>query len=44
MKDLGEALYVLGVELHRDKKNGVLGLSKKAYLEKDSKEVQYAHM
>jgi hypothetical protein len=34
MKDLGEALYVLGIEIHRDRKNGVLGLSLKAYLEK----------
>jgi hypothetical protein len=33
MKDLGEASYVLGIEIHRDK-NGVLGLSQKAYLEK----------
>jgi hypothetical protein len=34
MKDLGEASYVLGIEIHRDRKNGVLGLSQKAYLEK----------
>jgi hypothetical protein len=34
MKDLGEASYVLGVEIHRDRKNGVLGLSQKAYSEK----------
>jgi hypothetical protein len=34
MKDLGEASYVLGIEIHRDRKNGVLGLSKKAYLYK----------
>jgi hypothetical protein len=33
-KDLGEASYVLGVEIHRDRKNGVLELSQKAYLEK----------
>jgi hypothetical protein len=29
MKDLGEASYVLGIEIHRDRKNGVLGLSQK---------------
>ena len=34
MKDLGEASFVLGIEIHRDRKNGVLGLSQKAYLEK----------
>jgi hypothetical protein len=34
MKDLGEASYVLGIEIHRDRNNGVLGLSQKAYLEK----------
>ena len=32
MKDLGEASYVLGVEIHRDRKRKVLGLSQKAYL------------
>jgi hypothetical protein len=37
MKDLREALYVLGIEIHRDRKNEVLGLSQKAYLEKDLK-------
>ena len=30
MKDLDEASYVLGIEIHRDRKNGVLGLSQKA--------------
>ena len=34
MKDIGEASYVLGIEIHRDRRNGVLGLSQKAYLEK----------
>jgi hypothetical protein len=34
MKDLGEASYVLGIEIYRDGKNGVLELSQKAYLEK----------
>jgi hypothetical protein len=27
MNDLGEALYVLGIPIHRDRRNGVLGLS-----------------
>jgi hypothetical protein len=34
MKDLCEASYVLGIEIHRDRKNRVFGLSQKAYLEK----------
>jgi hypothetical protein len=34
MKDLGEASFVLGIEIHRDRRNGVFGLSHKAYLEK----------
>jgi hypothetical protein len=34
MKDLGEASYVLGIEIHRDRRNGVLGLLQKSYIEK----------
>ena len=34
MKDLGEASFVLGIEIHRDRENKILGLSQKAYLEK----------
>jgi hypothetical protein len=34
MKDLGEASYVLGIEIHRDRRKGVLGLSQKAYIER----------
>ncbi|CAL9029582.1 unnamed protein product, partial [Prunus brigantina] len=34
MKDLGEASYVLGIEIHRDRARGLLGLSQKAYIEK----------
>jgi hypothetical protein len=34
MKDLGEASFVLGIEIYRDRRKGVLGLSQKAYLEK----------
>ena len=34
MKDLGEASFILGIEIHRDRRRGVLGLSQKAYLEK----------
>jgi hypothetical protein len=34
MKDLGEASFVLGIKIHRDRRKKVLGLSQKAYLEK----------
>jgi hypothetical protein len=34
MKDLGEARFVLGIEIHRDRVKGVLGLSQKTYIEK----------
>lgn len=34
MKDLGEASYVIGIEIHRDRANGTLGLSQKAYIER----------
>ena len=34
MKDLGEASFVLGIEIHRDRTKGVLGLSQKTYIEK----------
>jgi hypothetical protein len=34
MKDLGEARFVLGIEIHRDRMKGVLGLSQKIYIEK----------
>ena len=44
MKDLGEASFVLGIEIHRDRSKGVLGLSQKAYIEKNLKEIQYAQM
>nr|GEZ90126.1 putative zinc finger, CCHC-type [Tanacetum cinerariifolium] len=34
MKDLGEASYVIGLEIHRDRANGILGLSQNAYIER----------
>lgn len=34
MKDLGEASYVLGIEIHRNRSHGVLGLSQRAYIDK----------
>jgi len=34
IKDLGEASYVLGIEMHRDRSKDVLGLSQTAYIKK----------
>ncbi|XP_061993790.1 secreted RxLR effector protein 161-like [Rosa rugosa] len=34
MKDLGEASYVLGIEIKRDRKQGLLGLSQENYISK----------
>ena len=34
MKDMGEASYVIGIEIHRDRTRKILGLSQKAYIEK----------
>ena len=33
IKDLGEASFVLGIEIHRDRTKGALRLSQKAYIE-----------
>ena len=29
MKDLGDAFFVLGIQIHRDKSKGILGLSQR---------------
>ncbi|KAK8948501.1 hypothetical protein KSP39_PZI005632 [Platanthera zijinensis] len=34
MKDLGEASFVMGIQIHRDRSRGILGLSQKAYIDK----------
>lgn len=34
MKDMGEASYVIGIEIHRDRSKRTLGLSHRAYIEK----------
>ena len=34
MKDMGEASYVIGIEIHRDRSKRTLGLSYKAYIER----------
>ena len=34
MKDMGEASYVLGIEIYRDRSQHLLGLSQKTYITK----------
>ena len=32
MKDMGEASYVIGIKIHRDRFRGILGLSQETYI------------
>ena len=34
MKDKGEASYVIGIKIHRDRSRGILGLSQETYINK----------
>jgi len=34
MKDLGDASFVLGIQIHRDRSRGILGLSQRSYIDK----------
>ena len=34
MKDLGEASFVIGIQIQRDRTRGILGLSQKPYIDK----------
>ena len=34
MKDMGDASYVIGIEIFRDRSRGLLGLSQKGYINK----------
>ena len=34
MKDLGEASFVLGIQIYRDRTQNIMGLSQKAYIER----------
>ena len=34
MKDLGDASFVLGIQIHQDRSWGILGLSQRSYIEK----------
>ncbi|RVX03266.1 hypothetical protein CK203_019808 [Vitis vinifera] len=44
MKDLGEASYVLGIKILRDRANGVLKLSQRTYIGEDIEDVQYGQL
>ena len=34
MKDLGEASYIIVIEIHQDRSRGILGLSQRPYIDK----------
>ena len=34
MKDMGEASYVIGIKIHRERSRGILGLSQGTYINK----------
>jgi hypothetical protein len=34
MKDLGEAVYILGIKIYRDRSNRLIGLNQDAYIDK----------
>ena len=34
MKDMGEASYVIGIKIHRERSQGILGLSQDTYINK----------
>jgi len=34
MKDMGDASYVIGIKIHKDRLQGILGLSQEAYINK----------
>ena len=44
MKDLGEASFVLEIEIHRDREKWGFRIITKGILRKSSKEIQYAKL
>ena len=34
MKDMGEASYVIGIKIHKERSRGILGLSQETYINK----------
>nr|KYP46701.1 Retrovirus-related Pol polyprotein from transposon TNT 1-94 [Cajanus cajan] len=39
MKDMGEASYVIGIKIHRERSRGILGLSQETYINKEKKPI-----
>ena len=44
MKDMGEASYVIGIEIFWDRSQGILGLSQKAYINKVLEDLRWNHV
>ena len=44
MKDLGEASFILGIEIHQDRRKKGIRTVTKGIVGKDLKEIQYAQM
>ncbi|KAL0288886.1 UNVERIFIED_CONTAM: hypothetical protein Sradi_7087000 [Sesamum radiatum] len=40
MKDMGEASYILGIKMYRDRSRRLLGLTQSSYIEKSLEEIQ----
>jgi hypothetical protein len=40
MKDLGQAAYILGIKIYRDRSNRLIGLSQDAYIDKILKDIE----
>ena len=43
MKDLGEAAYILGIKIYRDRSRRLIGLSQSTYLDKVLKKFKMGH-
>ena len=44
MKDMGEATYVIGIEIFRDRSRCLLGLSQNRYIETNLREIWYGEL
>jgi len=40
MKDMGDASYIIGIKIHRDRPQGILGLSQETFINKILKRVE----
>ena len=43
MKDLGDATYILGIKIYRDRSRRLIGLSQRTYLDKKLKKFKMDH-